>query len=62
MELKFGSGKLFGYFLMFFIFTTILYFVLTFLDKTPQSWDYFTFIGITAGLVFLGKSIRYWTS
>ncbi len=47
-----GIGFLFGYL----IFTTVLYFILTFLDKLPQTWDIYDLAIITAIIAAVG----YW--
>jgi len=53
-------GRYIGYILMFFIFTTILYFLLTILEKLPASWNYFNILLIVLMIVFIGKIIKYW--
>tara|TARA_Y100000310_G_scaffold345815_1_gene470407 strand:- start:22361 stop:22564 length:204 start_codon:yes stop_codon:yes gene_type:complete len=47
-------GYVFGYFL----FTTILYLILNFLNKVPKEWSYFNIMGITLLIIFLGWSIN----
>ena len=51
-------GKTIGYLLGFFVFTTVLYFVLVYLGKLPVSWGYHHVTGITFGITFLGALIR----
>lgn len=50
--------ELIGYILMYFIFTTILYFILKSLDKIPERWNYFYIMAITLLIVFIAKLIR----
>ena len=57
---KQNIGKIIGYFLMFFVFTTILYFILLIFDKLPKFGGYFSVILLTFTLVFIGKGIKYW--
>tara|TARA_B100000315_G_C14536651_1_gene568798 strand:+ start:976 stop:1185 length:210 start_codon:yes stop_codon:yes gene_type:complete len=61
-ELEYNKVKIIGYVLMFFVFTTILYFILLFLDKLPKFGGYFSVILLTFILVFIGRSIKYWLS
>lgn len=62
MELKRSKKEkykeLIGYILMYFIFTTILYFILKSLDKIPERWNYFYIMIITLLIVFIAKLIR----
>jgi len=59
---KQNIGKIIGYFLMFFIFTTILYFILSLLGKLPKFGGYFSVILLTTTLVLIGRGIKYWLS
>ena len=52
------TGRIFGYVLAYFIFTTLLYFVLTFLKKIPESWTYFHIMAITLLIVGIGSLIK----
>lgn len=47
-----------GYIAMYFIFTTVLYFLLKFLNKLPETWGYIHVIVITLFMVLLGKLIK----
>ncbi len=49
---KFGEKA--GYVFSYFLFTTILFFILTLLDKIPESWSYFYVMGITILIAFIG--------
>ena len=42
------AGRIVGYFVGFFIFTTTLFFVLNYFGKFPESWNYFYLTGIVA--------------
>lgn len=53
---KFGQRT--GYIFSYFLFTTILFFILTLLDKIPESWSYFRVMGITILIVFIGFLIK----
>lgn len=48
-----------GYLIMYFIFTTILYFILHFFDKIPENWNYVHIMFITLLIVIIGKSIKW---
>jgi len=47
-----------GYVIMYFIFTTILFFILKLLHKIPENWNYFHVILITLTIVLLGTLIK----
>ena len=51
-------GQKIGYIFSYFLFTTILFFILTLLDKIPESWSYAHVIGITLLIVFISFVIR----
>ncbi len=53
---KFGEkiGNLFAYFL----FTTILFFILKLLNNIPNSWSYYNIMAITFVIVFVGIIIK----
>lgn len=59
---KKNIGKIIGYTLMYFVFTTILYFILLLLEKLPEFGGYFSVMLITAIIVFTGKIIKIWLS
>ena len=59
---KQNIGKIIGYVLMFFIFTTILYFILLLLGKLPKFGGYFSVILLTTSLVLIVRGIKYWLS
>ena len=55
-----NAGKAVGFVVMFVVFSTILYFLLNYLDKLPSSWGYFHLINTTATVVLLGILLRFW--
>jgi hypothetical protein len=44
-----------GYLFSYFIFTTVLYFILTLLNKIPCEWTYFHVMIITISLIIISK-------
>ena len=50
-------GERIGYVVGYFLFTTILYFILLFLKKIPESWSYPHIMSITILIALLGFSI-----
>lgn len=53
---KFGEKV--GYIVAYFLFTTILFFILVILNKIPASWSYFHMVGITFLVAFTGTIIK----
>ena len=53
---KFGQKA--GYIFSYFLFTTILFFILVLLGKIPESWSYIHVMGITILVVFIGFVIK----
>lgn len=51
-------GKVIGYVFGYFLFTTILYFILVLLHKLPASWNYFYIMGITILIVIVGTLVK----
>jgi len=51
-------GEKLGYVFSYFIFTTILFFILILLKKIPESWSYFHIMGITILIVLTGTVIK----
>jgi len=51
-------GEKVGYISSYFLFTTILFFILTLLNKIPESWSYAHVMGITILIVFIGFVIK----
>lgn len=49
-----GAGYVFAYFL----FTTILFFILSLLKKLPANWNYFHIMGITLLISIAGMIAR----
>ena len=55
-------GKFIGYLALFLIFTTILYFILSFFEKLPKSGGYFFVLFLTISILVVGRCIKYWLS
>lgn len=51
-------GEKAGYVFAYFLFTTVLFFVLTFFEKIPESWSYLIIMGITFVIVLMGIAIK----
>tara|TARA_Y100000031_G_C8170667_1_gene361638 strand:- start:407 stop:667 length:261 start_codon:yes stop_codon:yes gene_type:complete len=51
-------GEKAGFIIGYFLFTTVLYFVLFFLKRMPVSWSYGHIMIITAVIVLIGTSIK----
>ena len=51
-------GEKLGYIFSYFLFTTILFLILIFLKKIPESWSYFHVMGITIFIAVIGIVIR----
>ena len=51
-------GEKTGYLFSYFMFTTILFFVLTFLDKMPAGWAYFHIMTITMSIAVSGTALK----
>lgn len=47
-------GFVFGYVFSYFLFTTILFFILMLLRKIPETWSYFHVMAITILIAFIG--------
>ena len=56
--MKIKIGEIIGYIFGYFIFTTILYFILVLLKKIPEDWDYFYVVGITLIIMVVGITIK----
>ncbi len=50
--------QIIGYTIMYFIFTTILFFILILTDKLPINWNYFHVLIITLFIILLGRLIK----
>lgn len=50
--------KKLGFVFSYFIFTTVLFFALKFLNKIPEDFSYFYIMLITIGITFLGLIIQ----
>jgi hypothetical protein len=51
-------GKKIGYIFSYFLFTTILFFILTILKKIPETWSYIHVMGITVLIALTGALIK----
>lgn len=51
-------GEKIGFIFSYFLFTTILFFILTLLTKIPESWSYFHIMAITFLIALLGIIIK----
>ena len=51
-------GKLAGYVFAYFFFTTVLFLVLTLLNKIPASWTYYNVMGVTFLVVLIGTGLK----
>ena len=53
-------GQILGYLTSYFLFTTIMYFMLSVLNKIPPSWNYVQMIGITSIIIIIGTLLKRW--
>ncbi|MBU90158.1 hypothetical protein CMO94_01345 [Candidatus Woesearchaeota archaeon] len=51
-------GEKSGYIFSYFLFTTILFFILILLKKIPESWSYIHVMGITILIALIGVAIK----
>ena len=51
-------GQKAGYVFSYSVFTTMLYFMLSFLNKLPDTWTYFHVVGLTFCIVLTGEIIK----
>jgi|TARA_Y100000310_G_scaffold312853_1_gene360594 hypothetical protein len=51
-------GEKSGYVFSYFLFTTILFFILILLKKIPESWSYIHVMGITILIALIGVAIK----
>jgi hypothetical protein len=51
-------GEKIGFIIMFFIFSTIFYFILKILEKIPNSWNYFHIMGLVFLITLIGIFIN----
>ena len=52
--------KVVGFLISYALFTTILYFILSFLHKIPASWSIFHVAGITLLITLAGYGLERW--
>jgi hypothetical protein len=53
-------GEKFGFVLMFFISSAILFFVLKILNKLPSNWSYFHILVLVFIITIIGMLIKRW--
>ncbi len=51
-------GKVAGFLITFLIFSIILFFILKFFDKIPESWEFYNVLIIPIILTIIGISIK----
>ena len=51
-------GEKLGYVVSYFLFTTILFFILVLLKKLPESWLYIHVVGIVILIAIMGTIIK----
>ena len=51
-------GEKVGFVFSYFLFTTILFFILTVLNKIPSTWTYFHVMGITLLITLIGNLVK----
>lgn len=52
-------GRITGYIFVYFLFTTILFYMFVLLDRFPASWSYLHLVGITFLITLLGVEIKW---
>ncbi len=52
-------GRITGFLVMYFIFTTILFFILKLTNKLPAKWTYIHIMIIVVLILFLGNLIKF---
>ena len=52
------NGERIGFLFSYFLFTTILFFLLVLLNKLPTSWSYLHIVGITVLIVLCGLGLE----
>lgn len=56
----YSLAKLTGFIFAYFISTTMLYFILVFLNKLPVLWTYFDIAKIMLGVAIIGLGLKRW--
>lgn len=51
-------GEKLGFIFSYFLFTSILFFILVFLNKIPESWSYVHIMGLVFLIVLIGIIIK----
>ena len=52
------AGEKIGFVFAYFLFTTILFFILLILKKMPVSWNYLHIMGIVLIIILIGAGIK----
>jgi hypothetical protein len=55
----FKPGVVLGYAFSYFLFTTILFFVLTLTHRLPASWTYLCVALVTVSIVIVGRFLKW---
>ena len=58
-ELMDKAGIMAGFVFGYFLFTTILFFLLTFLNKIPEDWTYLHIASLTLLITLIGAFLKY---
>lgn len=53
-------GKVAGYILACALFSAVLFFILSFLNRIPSSWTYIHVLGLSFAVVFFGEGLKRW--
>lgn len=57
-EKKTKGFKIVGYLITFFIFSVILYFILSYFEKIPDDWNYLHVLALSIGIVIISKLLN----
>ena len=52
-------GKITGYIVMYIVFTTVLFFALTYFNKIPSNWGYVNILAITSLIILFGTLLKF---
>ena len=53
-----NAGETIGFICAYFFFTSMLFIMLTFLNKIPVSWSFFHIMGITISIAAIGAILK----
>lgn len=51
-------GVKLGFIFSYFVFTTILFYAMVFLNKLPMNWNYGYIMGVTLSITFIGVLVK----